>query len=47
MEAQLRPGSRIVTYRFPIVGWKPHKVVQSEGDDIYLWIVPERWPAGD
>lgn len=47
MKAQLRPGARIVTYRFPIVGWKPRKVVQSEGDDIYLWIVPGRWPAGD
>ena len=45
MKAMLRPGSRIVTYRFPIVGWTPHKVIQAEGYDIYLWIVPEHWPG--
>jgi precorrin-6B methylase 2 len=37
----LRPGTRIVTYRFPIMGWKPHRVVASEGGNVYLWIVPE------
>jgi ribosomal protein L11 methylase PrmA len=41
----LKPGTRIVTYRFPIVGWQPHRIARSEGNDVYLWIVPDRWPA--
>jgi hypothetical protein len=41
IKAQLRPGTRIVTYRFPIAGWTPRKVVQSKGGNVYLWIVPE------
>src|SRR5690606_6243653 len=34
MEAMPRAGSRIVTYRVPIVGWKQHKVIQAEGYDV-------------
>ena len=27
LERQLRPGTRIVSYQFPIRGWKPHETV--------------------
>jgi precorrin-6B methylase 2 len=44
---KLRPGSRIVSYRFDMDGVKPEKVIQArsdhdEGDTqtIYLWTVP-------
>jgi len=44
---KLRPGSRIVSYRFDMDGIKPDKVIQArsdhdEGDTqtIYLWTVP-------
>jgi len=43
MRRLLKPGSRIVTYRFPIVGWKPDKVIRHNGEDIYLWVMK----AGD
>jgi hypothetical protein len=44
---KLRPGSRIVSYRFDMEGVKPEKVIQArsdhdEGDTqtIYLWTIP-------
>jgi ubiquinone/menaquinone biosynthesis C-methylase UbiE len=27
LERQLRPGSRVVSYQFPVRGWKPHETV--------------------
>ncbi len=41
MRQLLRPGTRVVTYRFPILGWKPDKVIHHAGDDIFLWIMTE------
>jgi cyclopropane fatty-acyl-phospholipid synthase-like methyltransferase len=42
--AQLKPGTRIFSYNFPIEGWKPkHEVqVESEEEDstIYGWTIP-------
>ena len=37
---QLRPGSRIVTYRFEMGNWAPAKTIRVNGEPIYLWIVP-------
>jgi len=43
---KLRPGSRIVSYRFDMDGIKPEKVIQARSDHdedtqtIYLWTVP-------
>jgi cyclopropane fatty-acyl-phospholipid synthase-like methyltransferase len=41
MRQLLKPGTRIVTYRFPIGGWKPDQVIQHGGNDIHLWIMTE------
>ena len=36
----LRPGTRIVSRRFPIGAWRPEKVVRAaDGSDLYLWVV--------
>lgn len=41
--AQLRPGSRIVSYEHDMGDWKPERTVAaSKEENIYLWIVPER-----
>lgn len=40
--AQLRPGSRVVSYRFRFDDWKPERAVETEGGQIFLWTVPER-----
>jgi protein-L-isoaspartate O-methyltransferase len=48
--AQLRPGTRIVSHSFPMIGWKPDRVEtvrlrrshSGQGDEsrLYLWRVP-------
>jgi precorrin-6B methylase 2 len=40
---QLKPGTRIVSHRFPIGDWKPDEERHLEGTSIYLWTIP---PAG-
>jgi len=40
IRAQMRPGSRVVSYRFPVGDWQPAKTVFVGGQPIYLWIVP-------
>jgi precorrin-6B methylase 2 len=47
---ELRPGARIVTHAFPMIGWKPDRVETiriakahpGQGDEsrIFLWVVP-------
>jgi protein-L-isoaspartate O-methyltransferase len=47
---QLRPGARIVTHAFPMIGWKPDRTEtmqiakrhSGQGDEsrIFLWVVP-------
>ena len=47
---QLRPGARIVTHAFPMIGWRPDRTEtmriakqhQGQGDEsrIFLWVVP-------
>jgi SAM-dependent methyltransferase len=42
--AQLKPGSRIVSHDFPIVGWEPARTITVQGPDrthtLHLWTVP-------
>ncbi len=48
--AELRPGARIVTHAFPMIGWKPDRAETmriakphpGQGDEsrIFLWVVP-------
>ncbi len=42
IRAQMKPGSRVVSYRFPIGSWKPEKTVTVGGQPVFLWIVPPR-----
>jgi hypothetical protein len=38
--AQMKPGSRVVTYAFHMGEWQPDKVAQVGGLTVHLWIVP-------
>jgi SAM-dependent methyltransferase len=41
----MRPGTRIVSYRFDMKDWKPDRQVSlGDGDVIYLWVVPQPAP---
>jgi len=42
MAAQLRPGTRVVAFRFPVMGWKPAQVETIDGDDVFLYVMPPR-----
>lgn len=52
---QLRPGSRVVSYRFTMGDWEPDVVTRAGDRNIYLWVVPApvdgRWelrtPGGE
>lgn len=39
---ELRPGTRIVSHRFPIGSWPPDRTLRVEGVDLFLWTVPPR-----
>lgn len=38
--AQMKPGSRVVTYAFHMGEWQPDQVAQVTGLTVHLWIVP-------
>jgi SAM-dependent methyltransferase len=41
--AQLRPGTRVVSYMHDMGDWKPEREVEVVGGrKVYLWIVPQR-----
>jgi len=43
LRRELRPGTRIVSRRFPIGTWPPDRVVRaSDGSELFLWTVPTR-----
>ena len=37
--AELKPGSRIVSFSFPMSNWPPTKVEEVNGRRVYLWVV--------
>jgi SAM-dependent methyltransferase len=41
MEKELKPGTRVITYTFPINGWNPEKIDKSTERDlsVYLYII--------
>lgn len=40
LQAELKPGTRIVAYHFNGMGdWKPRKVVRKHRHPVYLWVV--------
>ncbi|MBT5050707.1 MAG: class I SAM-dependent methyltransferase [Rhodospirillaceae bacterium] len=42
MNALLKPGSRVVTFRFPVMGWTPTQIETIEGDEVFLYVLPTR-----
>jgi SAM-dependent methyltransferase len=40
--AELKPGTRIVSYSFNMGDWQPDRTAKVDGRPIYLWIIPER-----
>ena len=43
LASDLRPGTRIVAYRFGFPGWAPDRTARDpSGDPVYLWRVPNR-----
>jgi SAM-dependent methyltransferase len=42
LRRELRPGTRIVSQRFPIGTWVPDQSVKVEGETLMLWTIPPR-----
>ena len=40
--AELRPGTRIVSYKYGLGDWAPEKTVQVSRGTVYYWVVPPR-----
>ncbi len=40
--AELKPGSRVVAFAFPLPDWTPSKTGDVNSRRIYLWVIPER-----
>jgi ribosomal protein L11 methylase PrmA len=38
-EGELKPGTKIVMESFPVMGWKPEKVIDN-GVSFYLYVIP-------
>ena len=42
LRRELRPGTRIVAYQFPIGEWPPERTEHVGSEDIFLWTIPGR-----
>ncbi|SRR5216684_5672302 len=40
--AELKPGSRVLSYRFDMGTWKPDQALSINGQMIYFWTIPAR-----
>ncbi|HEX8258187.1 MAG TPA: class I SAM-dependent methyltransferase [Allosphingosinicella sp.] len=40
--AELKPGTRVVSYWHDMGNWKPERTVETERASIYLWTIPPR-----
>jgi hypothetical protein len=40
--AELKPGARVVSYRFDMGSWKPDRTLSMDGETIYFWTIPAR-----
>lgn len=40
LQAELRPGARVVSHRFDMGDWRAQREVQQRGHPIYLWTIP-------
>ncbi len=41
---QLAPGTRVVSHRYEIPGWKPERRIKVLGRPIFLYVVPDHGP---
>jgi hypothetical protein len=39
LRRELRPGTRIVSQRFPIGSWKPDATMSVENEQLFLWMI--------
>jgi precorrin-6B methylase 2 len=39
LKRELKPGTRIVSQRFPIGTWAPDKTLEVEGETLFLWTI--------
>ena len=42
LQAELRPGTRILSYRYDLGSWAPDKTVRVSRGTVYYWVVPQR-----
>lgn len=42
IQAEMKPGSRIVSHAFDMGDWEPDERISVEGKTIYLWTIPEK-----
>jgi SAM-dependent methyltransferase len=40
--AELKPGTRVVSYGFDMGEWAPDQVVEVGSSTVYLWVIPRR-----
>jgi len=40
LKAELKPGARIIAYRFAMGDWKPEQTITVNGQMIYFWRMP-------
>jgi SAM-dependent methyltransferase len=50
LAGELLPGARVISFNFPIPGWKPQSVLRVDSrlhnDPIYIYRIPESLPDG-
>jgi SAM-dependent methyltransferase len=39
LKRELKPGTRIVSQRFPIGSWTPDETTEAEGEKLFLWTI--------
>jgi len=44
LNAELKPGTRVVSHQFDMAGYPPERTVAVSGRNIYLWTIPIRPP---
>jgi precorrin-6B methylase 2 len=42
LRRELRPGARIVSHQFHMRDWAPDRTLTVDGEDVFLWVVPQR-----
>lgn len=42
MSGLLKSGSRVVAFRFPVMGWTPQQIETIDGDEVFLYVLPQK-----